>query len=262
MFQAENLMSLGPPLAAEASLGIQYQRADLFNTMAKATDMEKNLIRAVTPVIRISRLVYSGTGQFSFRGHSIGFANGAMDVAWNLPRTVDKCGTQLICDPGENYKNDPEMARLMHARRALVHHLLCLTLVLNSGYRHAYGTSYVISQENLDAIPESGIPDGIPVIFEDKQIPALATVGAYSLNTSVLALWFEAGESDPEDYPIASRAYNLISSDYNIALDSHALAQDIQGNPRAAPMQEITKISQIVSFFLRHPQHAHAPVIF
>ena len=104
MFQAENLMSLGPPLAAEASLGIQYQRADLFNTMAKATDMEKNLIRAVTPVIRISRLVYSGTGQFSFRGHSIGFANGAMDVAWNLPRTVDKCGTQLICDPGVSHR--------------------------------------------------------------------------------------------------------------------------------------------------------------
>ena len=26
-------------------------------------------------------------------------------------------------------------------------------------------------------------------------------------------------------------------------------------------MQEMTKISQIVSFFLRHPKHAHAPVI-
>jgi hypothetical protein len=39
MFQAENPMSLSPPLAAEAPLGIQYQLADLFSTMAKASDM-------------------------------------------------------------------------------------------------------------------------------------------------------------------------------------------------------------------------------
>ncbi len=38
--------------------------------------------------------------------------------------------------------------------------------------------------------------------------------------------------------------------EYNFALDIHALAQDIQGNSRAAPLQEMTRISEVVTFLL------------
>jgi hypothetical protein len=42
MFTPENGMSLGPRMQDEASLAAQVQRAALFSTFAKATDMEKS----------------------------------------------------------------------------------------------------------------------------------------------------------------------------------------------------------------------------
>jgi hypothetical protein len=72
-------MSLGPRMQDEASLAAQVQRAALFSTFAKATDMEKSLVRAVTPVVSVTRLVYSGHGQFSYRGHAIGVASDGME---------------------------------------------------------------------------------------------------------------------------------------------------------------------------------------
>ena len=87
MFAPENGMSFGPRMQDEASLAAQVQRAALFSTFAKATDMEKRLARAVTPVASATRLIYPGHGQFSYRGHAIGLANDGMEVALNLPRS-------------------------------------------------------------------------------------------------------------------------------------------------------------------------------
>jgi hypothetical protein len=42
-------MSLGPRMQDEAPLAAQVQRAALFCAFAKATDMEKSLVRAFTP---------------------------------------------------------------------------------------------------------------------------------------------------------------------------------------------------------------------
>jgi hypothetical protein len=56
MFTPENGMSLGPRMQDEASLAAQVQRAALFNAFAKATDMEKSLVRAVTPLVSVTRL--------------------------------------------------------------------------------------------------------------------------------------------------------------------------------------------------------------
>ena len=53
-------MSLGPRMQDEAPLAAQVQRAALFSTFAKATGMEKRLVRAVTPVMSVTRLVCPG----------------------------------------------------------------------------------------------------------------------------------------------------------------------------------------------------------
>jgi hypothetical protein len=42
-------MSLGPRMHDDAALAAHVQRAALFSTFAKATDMEKSLVWAVTP---------------------------------------------------------------------------------------------------------------------------------------------------------------------------------------------------------------------
>ena len=81
--------------------------------------MEINLLRPVTPVLRVSRLVYPGCGQFSYKGHSIGLANQNMTLALDLPRHPADTGVKIICDPGQNYRNDPELARTWLVRRGL-----------------------------------------------------------------------------------------------------------------------------------------------
>ena len=60
-----------------------------------------------------------------------------------------------------------------------------------------------------------------------------------------------AGESDPEDFPIAARTYDVLKGTYNFELDIHKLAQDIQGNSRAAALQEMTRVSQLVTFLMK-----------
>ena len=65
VFSAENRMCLGPRagteranlsarVTVESELAAQAMRVDLHNTIASATDMEINLLRPVTPVLRVS----------------------------------------------------------------------------------------------------------------------------------------------------------------------------------------------------------------
>ena len=249
-FSVDNDMSLGPRVQDEECLMQRVMRADLFNTLAKATQLELNLVRAVIPVIQIFRLAYPGTGQFGAKGHAIGLQSKNTEVAFNLPRLASDTGLQLICDPGENYKMFPEMSRIFYSRRALVVHLLKLLVTLNKWYNSVYGFLYTFPAENVDAIPESGIPEGIPVLFEDKYRGAPSFVGDYNLSTATMSMWLNAGESDPLDFPMAKRAYDALSPGYNLDFDMHALAQDAQRNPRTSALQEMTKISQFVSFFV------------
>ena len=55
-FSVDNDMSLGPRVQDEECLTQRVMRADLFNTLAKATQLELNLVRAVIPVIQIFRI--------------------------------------------------------------------------------------------------------------------------------------------------------------------------------------------------------------
>ena len=212
--------------------------------------MEINLIRAVLPMMRTSRLVFQGTGQFSFKGHSIGTENNNGIVAMDLPRDPSNAGVLLICDSAENYRTDPELCRMYMTRRDFVVHLFHLVMLFNLAYIAIYGERYEPPAANIANIPEMGISDKIPVVYEDRHCTVQANIGAYSINNSILSLWIRAGESDPEDFPIAARAYARIHPLYNLDLDIQALAQDIQGNPRAMTMQQMTTISQLVTFLL------------
>jgi hypothetical protein len=151
MFTPENGMSLGPRMQDEASLAAQVQWAALFNAIAKATDMEKSLVRAVTPVVSVTRLVYSGHGQFSYRGHAIVLANDGIEVALNLPRSPFQTGLHVICDPGENYRTDPGLSRILYARRALVEFLMKALIVQNSAYKSVYCSLYLPPEASLGA---------------------------------------------------------------------------------------------------------------
>ena len=98
------------------------------------------------------------------KGHSIGLQSKNTEVTFNLPRMASDTGLQLICDPGENYEMFPEMSRIFYSRRALVVHLLKLLVTLNKWCSSVYGFLYTFPAENVDAVPESGIPEGIPVL--------------------------------------------------------------------------------------------------
>jgi hypothetical protein len=123
MFTPENGMSLGPRMQDEAALAAQVQRAALFSTFAKATDMESSLVRAVKPVVSVTRLVYSGHGQFSFRGHAIGLANGGMEVALNPEESLRKRDPSHLRPRGElpnrpcqRVRSAPQLAICLHVR--------------------------------------------------------------------------------------------------------------------------------------------------
>ena len=103
-------------------------------------------------------------------------------------------------------------------------------------FQEAYGQNYELNQENLKELPESDIPSSIPVVYEDRHKNSPSTLGEYCVNSSVFAAWLRAGESDQEDYPIASRAYESIRDEYNVDLDVHALVADIQGKSRVEPL--------------------------
>jgi hypothetical protein len=134
MFTAENGMSFGPRMQDEAALAAQVQRAALSSTFAKATDMEKNLVRAAPPVLSATRLVYQGHGQFSYKSHASGLANGGMEVALSLPRSPSEKGLHVICDPGGNCRTDPGLSHILYTRRALVDFLVKAPIVQNSSY--------------------------------------------------------------------------------------------------------------------------------
>jgi hypothetical protein len=55
-----------------------------------------------------------------------------MEVALNLPRSPSENGLHVICDPGENYRTDPGLSRILYARRALVEFLVKALIVQNS----------------------------------------------------------------------------------------------------------------------------------
>ena len=167
-FTVENQMSIGPSLTQEACLAVRVQRADLFNSLTQATYMEINLIRAVLPMMRTSRLVFQGTGQFSFKGHSIGTENNNGIVAMDLPRDPSNAGVLLICDSAENYRTDPELCRMYMARRDFVVHLFHLVMLFNLAYIAIYGERYEPPAANIANIPEMGISDKIPVVYEDR----------------------------------------------------------------------------------------------
>ena len=226
-FTVENQMSIGPSLTQEACLAVRVQRADLFNSLTQATYMELNLIRAVLPMTRTSRLVYQGTGQFSFKGHSIGTENNNGIVEMDLPRDPSNAGVLLICDSAQNYRTDPELCRMYMTRRNFVVHLFHLVMLFNLAYIAIYGERYEPPAANIANIPENGMSDKIPVVYEDRHGTVQANVGAFSVNNSILSLWIRAGESDPEDFPIAARAYACLHPLYNLDLDIQALAQDI-----------------------------------
>jgi len=150
MFTPESGMSLGPRNQVEAALAAQVQRAALFSTFAEATDMEKSLVRSVTPVMSVTRLVYPGNGQFPYKGHTIGLANGGVEVTLNLPRSPSENGLHVICDPGENYRTNPGLWRILYARRALVGFLVKALIVQNSAFNFVCGSLYVPPQRAFE----------------------------------------------------------------------------------------------------------------
>ena len=81
-----------------------------------------------------------------------------MTLALDLPRHPADTGVKIICDPGQNCRNDPELARAWLVRRGLVEHLRELFTTMNPFYEQTNGHNHNPNQENPSEPPESDDP--------------------------------------------------------------------------------------------------------
>ena len=253
LYSRKNDMSIGKLSLEEVALGEKAERMRLFKSLGDMTMMELNLIRAILPRLKILRLVYRGTGQFAVGGHAIALDNGQqLTVAKSLPNDPNNAAIAVICDPGKNYKSDPAFFRKFVVRRDLVVNALKMLLTLNRAYVQKFGHQAALDEDVVDALPQNGVPEFPHMVIEgnrDQKQPFLK--GMYSMTTATLSAWLRAGEDAPGDYPLAARAFESIKDECNVSTDIHSLAQAIQGNPRSSAVVEMTRIWQIVNFFLQ-----------
>ena len=253
LYSRKNDMSIGKLASEEVRLGEKAERMRLFKILGDMTMLELNLTRAILPRLKIMRLVYHGTGQFAVGGHAIALDNGQhLTVAKSLPNDPNNAAIAVICDPGKNYKSDPAFFRKFVVRRDLVVNVLKMLLTQNRAYVKRFGYQADLDEGVVGALPQNGVPKFPHMVVDsnrDKKKPFLK--GNYSMTTGTLAAWLHAGEEAPGDYPIAARAFASIHDSFNISTDIHSLAQAIQGNPRSSAIVEMTRIWQIVNFFLK-----------
>ena len=119
------------------------------------TFLEEMLISKVLPNIYACRL--RGGGQYGYSNHAIAFPQDLENIATELPRAPSETGVLLIRKTGTNNTHRDYKVRQLKAAAAL------RWLKANNPYY----TDVVISQANMAALPEDGVPDGLPILEDD-----------------------------------------------------------------------------------------------
>ena len=246
LFSEENGLSIGPSRG-----GMEFTAEDepewkgLLELLGGMSVAEVSLIKAATPCVSYHILP---KGQFGYRGHAISLSNNGPMVAMSLPRSPGDAGLSLIVENGglDKAKSDKRIVRMFRVRRARVQRVLELLIKHNKYYAMLYSG---VNMEALSRLPVDGIPDDLPVLMEDRaggeKLPGelMFTVGA-------LREWLEAGEEYLVDMPIAPSLRKALQRHYCLPDDVGRLAHDIQRAPSHHARQEMTSVSDLVSFIV------------
>ena len=103
-------------------------------------------------------------------GHTVHMVAGGPLVALSLPRPAGDAGISLIVDNGgmEKAKGDPRIVRMFRVRRDHVRRVKELLLRHNKYYLYKD-----IDEEALNHLPLDGTPEDLPILMEDRPLPAL-----------------------------------------------------------------------------------------
>ena len=119
------------------------------------TFLEEMLISKVLPSIYACRL--RGGGQYGYTNHAIAFPQDLENIATELPRAPSETGVLLIRKTGTNNTHRDYKVRQLKVAAAL------RWLKANNPYY----IDVVISQTNMAALPEDGVPDDLPILEDD-----------------------------------------------------------------------------------------------
>ena len=117
--------------------------------------LEEMLICKTLPHIYACRL--RGGGQYGYNSHAIAFPQKLDTIAVELPRAPSDTGVLLIRKKGKNNTHRDYQVRQQKVAAAL------RWLRDNNHYYR----NVVISQQNIAALPEDGVPDSLPVMEDD-----------------------------------------------------------------------------------------------
>jgi hypothetical protein len=244
VYSASNALSLIPSRIDPAEMA---DIRELFSLANSLTYMEVALVRAGTPLMSINRLPFGCT---VYAGHCIALSNDVAYIAEYLPRDPSDSGVSIIADAVTRDDGSDKRGavwRKFRVRREVVRRFLTLLMKYHKYYNGLYPAG--VDEENVDALPVDGIPDGIPVFYEDRFDPT-GQLGDVAFLSSVVVKWVEAGEHSPVDFPIAARAYERLIRNYDFtsSCGGEALSADIQRVPRHVPRTAMIRTADLASF--------------
>jgi hypothetical protein len=222
-YSHENAMSLRSPrgtLPPEE----EAECDELQRILRQMTIAERAMISPAIPLVSIHR---RPTGQYGYRGHCIALSNDATHIAHSIPRRASELGIEIVVDNGGREKalKNPDVVRAYRVRAPLVRRALVLLLKHNKVFKELYAKDG-IDEEAMSALPDDGIPEGLPILHEEREAVALQPADL-AVTTTSFSRWLEAGEEDPEDFPIARVLQNALSHQYDLNDGIGSVAADI-----------------------------------
>ena len=247
-YTAGNRLSLRPTNNA-ASEQEEAERAELLELMApgQLTQLELALIKPAVSIVGIRRL---RSGQFGFSGHTITLSQDVDAIARDLPRTVADAGIIAVSDLEDKNtaRENVNVKRAFRVRRDVVARALELLIKYHVYMRDMY-SGVGVSQANLDALPEDGVPRDLEILHNERFRPPVGP-GELAITPNLVFKWLEAGEEDVVAYPIGSAAYAAWAPLFNFEISSeqNALIGQIQATPAGRPLSEMVKIQDLMSY--------------
>jgi len=256
-YTIENFMSLAPPVSQDAQ--VIAERAELVDIWSSMTMMEIALCRPAANLVSLRKLP---KGQFAYRGHCISLQNNISALVASLPRSAKDCGVTIVVSRSrsssstdaptveEFLQKHPELTGLYRVRRRVVARCIYLMTTHHRYANAIYGAALADAQA-LSDLPEDGVPNNIPIIYEERASLDPGPGELFVLSTA-FARWLEAGDEEYANFPIAAEARRILHDRYDLTTDLNSICSAIQGKKTHEERSDRILIPDLVHFLAAH----------